>query len=280
MTLGDAIAEYLTDGSTVAFEGFSHLIPHAAAHEAIRQGRRELELVRMTPDLIYDQMVGMGCARRLVFSYAGNPGVGLLRRIRDAVENGWPRHIEICEHSHAALANCYVAAASGLPFMVFRGYRGVSLPEVNPDIRWVRCPFTGEELAAVRSINLDLAVIHAQKADRDGNVLVEGIVGMQKEAVFAARSAIATVEEIVDELDPQANACVLPKWTLNAVCAAPGGAHPSYAHGYYERDNAAYLDWDRISADRDTFLSWMREHVLRSAPEAFATRAARCRHIE
>ena len=277
MPLGEAIAEHLFDGAAVAFEGFSHLIPHAAAHEAIRQGFRDLALVRMTPDIVYDQMIGMGCARRVMFSYAGNPGVGLLRRIRDAVENGWPQPIEICEHSHAALANAYVAGASGLPFMAFRGYRGVDLPKVNPEIRWVQCPFTDEKLAAVRSVQLDLAIVHAQKADRQGNVLVEGIVGMQKEAVFAANRAIATVEEIVEELDSNSNACVLPSWTLDAICAVPGGAHPSYAHGYYGRDNASYREWDRISADRDIFLAWMRENVTEQTPDAFATRVAKLR---
>ena len=278
MSLGDAVAEHLFDGATVAFEGFSHLIPHAAAHEVIRQGFRNLVLVRMTPDLIYDQMIGMGCAHSVVFSYAGNPGVGLLRRMRDAIENGWPHPIEICEHSHAALANAYVAGASSLPFMVFRGYRGVDLPKVNSEIRWVQCPFTGEELAAVRSMFLDLAVVHAQKADHQGNVLVEGIVGMQKEAVFAAKRAVATVEEIVEELRTHSNACILPSWVLDAICVVPGGAHPSYAHGYYSRDNASYLEWNKISADRDSFLSWMRENVTQQTPDVFAARAAGFRY--
>ena len=281
MPLDDALAEFLADGMTVAFEGFSHLIPFAAAHEAIRQRRRNLDLVRMTPDLIYDQMIGMGCARRVVFSYAGNPGVGLLRRLRDAVENGWPGTIEISEHSHAALANAYVAGASGLPLAILRAYRGVDLPAMNRrEIRAVRCPFSGENLAAVRSVALDLAVIHAQKADRAGNVLVEGIVGVQKEAVLAAKSAIATVEEIVDDLRAHPNACILPNWTLNAVCVVPGGSHPSYADGYYERDNAAYRDWDGISADRDRFSSWMRENVLEQSPEVFADRASKFRNMQ
>ena len=281
MPLDDALAEFLSDGMTVAFEGFSHLIPYAAAHEAIRQKRSELDLVRMTPDLVYDQMIGMGCARRVKFSYAGNPGVGLLRRMRDAVENGWPAPIEISEHSHAALANAYVAGASGLPFAMLRAYRGVDLPAVNPqEIRTVCCPFSGETLAAVRAVELDLAIIHAQKADRAGNVLVEGIVGVQKEAVLAAKRAIVTVEEIVEELRGHPNACVLPSWTLNAICVVPGGSHPSYADGYYERDNTAYLDWDRISADRDDFVSWMRENVLEQTPEAFAERVRKFRNRE
>ncbi len=273
MPLPEAVAEALRDGDTVAFEGFTHLIPHAAAHEAIRQGRKELTLVRMTPDVVYDQMIGMGMARKLVFSYAGNPGVGLLRRLRDAVENGWPNRIEIEEHSHAAMANAYEAGAAGLPSAFFRGYLGAGLAEVNPNIRTVTCPFTGETLAAVPALRPDVSFIHAQKADRKGNVLVEGIVGVQKEAVLAARRAVVTVEEIVESFDDvHPNACILPHWTIAAISTVPGGAHPSYAHGYYERDNAAYLAWDRIAADREAFLDWMRRNVLDSTPDAFAAR--------
>ena len=271
--LPEAVAETLRDGDTVAFEGFTHLIPHAAAHEAIRQGRKDLTLVRMTPDVVYDQMIGMGMVRKLVFSYAGNPGVGLLRRLRDAVENGWPNRIELEEHSHAAMANAYEAGAAGLPSAFFRGYLGAGLAEVNPNIRTVTCPFTGETLAAVPALRPDVSFIHAQKADRKGNVLVEGIVGVQKEAVLAARRAVVTVEEIVESFDDvHPNACILPHWTIAAVCVVPGGAHPSYAHGYYERDNAAYLAWDRIAADREVFLDWMRRNVLDSTPDAFAAR--------
>lgn len=227
----------------------------------------------MTPDLIYDQMIGMGMARKLVFSYAGNPGVGLLRRLRDAVENGWPRALEIEEHSHAAMANAYEAGAAGLPCAVFRGYRGAELARVNPNIRSVVCPFTGETLAAVPALRPDVAFIHAQRADARGNVLVEGITGIQKEAVLAARRAVVTVEEVVDSfagLHP--NLCILPHWTVSAVCVVPGGAHPSYTHGYYERDNAAYLEWDAIAADRERFRAWMEANVMKSSPEAFADR--------
>lgn len=276
MSLRDAVAENLDHGHTVAFEGFTHLIPHAAAHEAIRQQFRDLTLVRMTPDVVYDQMIGMGMARKLVFSYAGNPGVGLLRRFRDAVENGWPNRPEILEHSHAAMANAYEAGAAGLPCAVFRGYRGAELAKVNPDISSVTCPFTGEELAAVPALRPDVSFIHAQKADRKGNVLIEGIVGIQKEAVLAARRSVVTVEEVVDDLAAHPNACVLPHWTVTAVCEVPGGAHPSYTHGYYSRDNASYLEWDRIAADRDTFLAWMKENVLEAQPETFA---GRVRHL-
>lgn len=271
-TLRDALADNLFDGDSVAFEGFTHLIPHAAAHEAIRQKRRDLTLIRMTPDLVYDQMIGMGCARKLIFSFAGNPGVGLLRRLRDAVENAWPHPIEIVEHSHAAMANAYEAGAAGLPFAVFRGYIGAELKQVNPEIKPITCPFTGEELAAVPSIRPDVGVIHAQKADRDGNVMIEGILGVQKEAVLASKRAIVTVEEIVDDLDPHPNACVLPHWTIDSIAHVPGGAHPSYAQGYYARDNKAYIDWDPVAADREAFLKWMDENVLSVGPEVFAGR--------
>ncbi len=229
----------------------------------------------MTPDLIYDQMIGMGMAKKLVFSYAGNPGVGLLRRLRDAVENGWPNRPEIEEHSHAAMANAYEAGAAGLPCAIFRGYRGAELKRVNPNIKTVACPFTGEDLAAVPAIRPDVAIIHAQKASQRGDVLIEGIIGVQKEAVLAAKRAIVTVEEIVPDFDDvHPNACILPRWTVTTIAVTPGGAHPSYAHGYYERDNAAYLGWDEISADRAKFAEWVKANVLDVGPEIFATRVA------
>src|SRR5512143_1787269 len=233
-SLAEAIKSAVQDGDTVALEGFTHLIPHAAAHEIIRQGRKGLTLVRMTPDLIYDQLIGMGCAKKLVFSWGGNPGVGSLHRLRDAVENGWPHPLAIEEHSHAAMANAYEAGAANLPFAVFRGYRGNDLPKVNPKIKYVPCPFTGEILAAVPAIRPDVAIIHAQKADAAGNVLIEGIVGVQKQAVLAAKRSIVTVEERVDDLRaPGPNAVILPSWTISAICVVPGGAYPSYAQGYY-----------------------------------------------
>ena len=273
MSLREAVATHLEDGMTAAFEGFTHLMPYAAAHEAIRQKRRDLTVVRMTPDVIYDQMIGMGCVSKMVFSYAGNPGVGLLRRLRDSLENGWPHRIEIVEHSHAALAHAYEAGASKLPFAVLRGYVGADLPKVNPEIREITCPFTGEVLAAVPAINPDVTFIHALKADRKGNILIEGIEGVQKEAVLAARRAVVTVEEVVDGFDAHPNALVLPHWTVDAVIHVPGGAHPSYAHGYYPRDNAAYIEWDGIAADRDVFLAWMEENVLAVEEGVFAHRA-------
>jgi glutaconate CoA-transferase subunit A len=277
-SLAEAVSENLGDGDHAAFEGFTHLIPTAAVHEAIRQGRKDLTLIRMTPDLAYDQMVGMGMARKLIFSYVGNPGVGLLRRVRDAVENGWPHPVEMEEHSHAGMANAYEAGAAGLPCAIFRGYRGAGLAEVNPNIRHIECPFTGERLAAIPSIRPDVTFIHAQKADRKGNVLVEGIVGIQKEAVLAARRAVVTVEEVVDNFDDlHPNLTVLPHWTISSVAVVPGGSHPSYTHGYYERDNASYLAWDEIAADRDRFREWMDKNVLRSSPEDFARRVENLR---
>lgn len=273
LPLAEAVRRNLGDGDTVAFEGFTHLIPHAAAHEAIRQGFRDLTLLRMTPDIVYDQMIGMGMARKVIFSYAGNPGVGLLRRMRDAIENQYPRAIETVEHSHSAMAQAYEAGAAGLPLAVFRGYKGADLPRVNPDIRSITCPYTGEELATVPAHRPDVTFIHAQKANARGDVLVEGIIGVQKEAALAARRVVVTVEEVVDDfagLHP--NLCILPHWTINAIAVVPGGAHPSYAHGYYARDNAAYLEWDKISADRELFAAWMEEHVLAATPDVFAER--------
>ena len=271
ISLADAIADNLRDGDTLAMEGFTHLIPYAAAHEIIRQGRRDLFLIRMTPDLIYDQLIGVGAARGMKFSWGGNPGVGSLHRFRDAVENQWPRPLEIEEHSHAAMANAYEAGAANLPFAMLRGYIGADLPKVNPNIKSVTCPFTGEVLAAVPAIRPDVSVIHALRADRKGNVLLEGIVGVQKEAVLAARRSIVTVEEIVDELNPPSpNSVVLPGWAISAVCHVPGGAFPSYAHGYYPRSNAFYIAWDEIARDRDSFEAWIKENVMNATPEDFA----------
>jgi glutaconate CoA-transferase, subunit A len=264
--LREAIAANVRDGDVVALEGFTHLIPFAAGHEIIRQGRRELTLVRLTPDLIYDQMIGAGCARKLVFSWGGNPGVGSLHRFRDAVEHGWPRPLVLEEHSHAAMASAFHAGAAGLPFATLRGYAGSDLRDVNPSIRSITCPFTGEELAAVPSLRPDVAVVHAQRADRDGNVLLEGIVGVQKEAVLSATRSVVTVEEVVDDLAaPSPNSVILPAWAVDAVAVAPRGAAPSYAHGYYDRDNAFYQEWDAISRDRNRFRTWLREHVQESA---------------
>ena len=264
-TLAEAVAALVGDGDCVAMEGFTHLIPHAAGHEIIRQGRRQLTLARLTPDVVSDQLIGMGCVSTLVFSWAGNPGVGSLHRFRDAVERAWPAPLALEEHSHAGLTARYVAGASGLPFGVLRGYAGTSLAEVAHTVAWVECPFTGERLAAVPALNPDVTVIHAQQADPAGNVMLWGISGVQKESVLAARRSLVTVEELVERLEPRAGAVVLPSWAVTAVAVVPGGAHPSYAAGYSERDNAFYEDWDRISRDRDEFLRWMADRVLGSA---------------
>jgi glutaconate CoA-transferase, subunit A len=276
MSLAAGVEATVRDGDTVAMEGFTHLIPHAAGHEVIRQRRKNLTLIRMTPDLIYDQLIGMGCAAKLLFSWGGNPGVGSLHRMRDAIENGWPNPLAYEEHSHAAMANAYEAGAAGLPCAIFRGYVGADLPKVNPTIKSIVCPFTGETLAAIPSIRPDVAVIHAQKADRAGNVFLEGIVGVQKQAVLAAKRSLVTVEEIVEDFGERStNAVILPSWTVTAIALVPGGAHPSYAHGYYKRDNAYYKAWDAISRERDGFLAWMKANVLEQGPETFTKYARR-----
>jgi glutaconate CoA-transferase subunit A len=267
LSLAEAAEALVHDGDVVALEGFTHLIPHAAGHELIRQGRRDLTLVRMTPDLVYDQLIGMGCARKLVFSWGGNPGVGSLHRLRDAVERDWPAPLELEEHSHAGMAAAYAAGASNLPFGTLRGYAGTDLAE-RTTVKWVDCPFTGERLAAVRAIRPDVGIVHAQQADRSGNVQLWGITGVQKETVLASARSLVTVEEIVGELVPRPGAVVLPGWAITAVAPAPHGAHPSYAHGYYERDNAFYVGWDEISRDRNRFADWMQRNVLEAAVTA------------
>jgi len=264
LPLSAAIEEYVADGACIALEGFTHLIPFAAGHEIVRQARRRLHLVRMTPDLVYDQLIGMGCASRLTFSWGGNPGVGSLHRLRDAVEKGWPSPLELDEHTHAGMAAAYCAGAARLPFGMLRGYIGTDLTEANPRIRSVECPFTGERLAAVPAINPDVTILHAQRADREGNVALHGIVGAQREAALAARSLVITVEEIVESLPPAMNSIVLPHWVVHAVAHCPGGAYPAYAQGYYGRDNAFYQRWDAIARERDGFLAWMQRHVLGS----------------
>jgi glutaconate CoA-transferase subunit A len=264
--LSEAIAGLVHDGDTVALEGFTHLIPFAAGHELIRQGKRDLTLVRMTPDLIYDQLIGMGCAKKLVFSWGGNPGVGSLHRLRDAVEREWPQPLELEENSHAGMAAAYAAGAANLPFGILRGYAGTDLVGRTGSLAWITCPFTGEQLAAVRAHRPDVGIVHAQRADAVGNVQIWGITGVQKETVLASARSLVTVEEIVRELEPRPGAIVLPSWAVTAVSVAPRGAHPSYVHDYYDRDNLFYRDWDAISRDRDTFRAWMGEHVLAAPP--------------
>jgi glutaconate CoA-transferase subunit A len=261
VSLTEAVAELVHDGDSVALEGFTHLIPFAAGHELLRQGRRDLELIRMTPDLLYDQMIGVGAARRLVFSYGGNPGVGSLHRFRDAVENGWPNPLELEEHSHAGMANRYAAGASDLPFAILRGYAGTDLV-AHTTVRFIECPFTGERLAAVPALRPDVAIVHAQEADEAGNVQLWGIPGVQKEAALAATRSLVTVERIVERLEPRPGSVVIPGWALDFIAAAPGGSRPSYSQGITERDNEFYRAWDEISRDRDRFCAWMDEHVF------------------
>lgn len=261
-TLRDAIAALLPDGSVVAMEGFTHLIPFAAGHEVIRQQKRDLTLIRMTPDVIYDQMIGMGCAEKLVFSWGGNPGVGSLHRLRDAIENEYPGPLEIEEHSHAGMTARYAAGASGLPFGVLRGYVGTDLDRFT-NVAEITCPFTGEELRAVPAINPDVTVIHAQQADRQGNIGMWGITGVQREVSLAAARVIVTVEEVVDDLTVTGpNHVVLPSWTIDAIAHVPRGSHPSYSMGYTTRDNVFYTGWDDISRDRDAFTAWMDRFVM------------------
>lgn len=261
-TLRDAVEDLIPDGSSVAMEGFTHLIPFAAGHEVIRQGKSDLTLIRMTPDVIYDQMIGMGCATRLVFSWGGNPGVGSLHRLRDSVEHGYPNEVELEEHTHAGMATRYAAGASGLPFGTLRGY-------VDSDLRGhtraaaVKCPFTGEELTAVPALNPDVAVLHAQQADRDGNVGLWGITGVQREVALASTRVIVTVEEVVDELSHGGpNSAVLPSWILDAIVEVPRGSHPSYSMGYTTRDNLFYTRWDAIARDRELFNRWVERFIL------------------
>jgi glutaconate CoA-transferase subunit A len=267
-TLHDAVATHVHDGDTVALEGFTHLIPFAAGHEIIRQGRTNLTLVRMTPDIIYDQLIGMGCATKLIFSWAGNPGAGSLHRFRDAVENGFPHELLMEEHSHAGMATRFATSASGLPFGILRGYAGTDLVSVTENIRFVKCPFTGESLAAVPSLDLDVGIICAQQADRTGNVMLWGISGVQKETVLGARRSIVLVEEVVESFSPRVNGVVLPNWVVDTIAVVPFGSFPSYAQDYSERANAFYAHWESISRDRDVFHSWMTEHVLKKSDHA------------
>jgi glutaconate CoA-transferase, subunit A len=263
-TLPAAVTELVRDGDSVALEGFTHLIPFAAGHELLRQGRRDLELIRMTPDILYDQMIGMGAARKLVFSYGGNPGVGSLHRFRDAIEHGWPRPIELEEHSHAGMANRYAAGAARLPFAVMRGYVGTDL-EARTTVKPIICPYTGERLVAVAALAPDVAIVHAQEADREGNVQLWGIPGVQKEAVLAAARSLVTVERIVDRLEPRPGGIVIPEWVIDAVAHAPAGSRPSYSLGITARDNDFYRFWDQVSRDRGGFTEWMQTHVLDGA---------------
>jgi glutaconate CoA-transferase, subunit A len=274
LPLKEAIAATVRDGDSVALEGFTHLIPFAAGHEIIRQQRRNLHLIRMTPDLIYDQLIGMGCASRLTFSWGGNPGVGSLHRLRDAVERGWPHPLALTEFTHAQLALAYQAGASGMTCAVMPRHAESDLEHVpGTSLRMLRCPFTDQPLTAVPAVNPDVTVLHAQQIDAEGNVLLRGIVGAAKDAAMAARRVLVTVEERVARLEADMNALVLPAWLISAASIVPGGAYPSYAQGYYPRDNRFYLEWDEIARDRAAFTAWMERHVLGLRDHAALLRA-------
>jgi glutaconate CoA-transferase, subunit A len=260
MSLRDAVARHVHDGDIVVIEGFTHLISFAAGHEIIRQRRRDLTLCRLTPDLIYDQMIAAGCAKKLVFSWAGNPGVGSLHAFRRAAEGGT---LELEEYSHFGMVARFSAGAARLPFWALRDYAGTDLPKANPRIKSVTCPYTGEALATVPALNPDVAIVHAQRADAQGNTQIWGLLGVQKEAAFASLRVIVVVEELVDETvirsDP--NRTLIPASIVHAVVVEPWGAHPSYAQGYYDRDNDFYVAWDGISRDGRSLDRFLDEFV-------------------
>jgi glutaconate CoA-transferase subunit A len=262
VSMKNAIAAHVQDGDTVVIEGFTHLICFAAGHEIIRQRRRDLTLARLTPDLIYDQLIAAGCASKLVFSWAGNPGAGSLHAFRRAVEKGTPP-LEIEEYSHFGMVARMSAGAARLPFWVMRNYMGTDLPKANPLIRTVTCPYTGELLATVPALNPDVTVIHAQRSDQFGNAQVWGLLGVQKEAAFASKRVIVVVEEVVDQAviraDP--NRTLIPGMIVDAVVVEPWGCHPSYAQGYYDRDNDFYVAWEDISRDPTALERYLDEYV-------------------
>ncbi len=263
LTMQQAMSRFVHDGDSVVMEGFTHLIPFAAGHELIRQRRQNLTLIRLTPDLIFDQMIAAGCARKLFFSWAGNPGVGSLYAFRRAVEQGIPAPLELEEYSHFGLALRLQAGAAGVPFLPTRNFAGSDLPRVNPNIRRVTCPHSGEELWSVPALNPDVAILHAQRADEEGNTQVWGLVGVHKEAAFASHRVIVVVEEIVSQevirRDP--NRTLIPGFRVNAVVHEPFGAHPSFVQGYYDRDNAFYERWDEISREADGLRRYLDESV-------------------
>jgi len=261
MSLGEAIARFVHDGDTLYAAGFTHLIPFAAGHEIIRQRKTDLILARATPDVIYDQMIAAGCARKMIFSYSGNPGVGSLRVIRREMEAG---RLEFEEYSHFAMITRLAAGASGLPFLPMRSTGSDDLARANPQYRTVRCPYTGVDLVTVPALRPDVAIIHAQRADRNGNAQFWGIIGEQKEAALASQRVILTVEEIVDEsvIRSDPNRTLIPDFIVSAVCEAPFAAHPSYTQGYYDRDNPFYIAWDGISENREATHRWLDEWVF------------------
>jgi glutaconate CoA-transferase subunit A len=261
--MDEAIRRFVHDGDVIVIDGFTHLICFAAAHEIIRQRRRDLTVCRLTPDVIYDQLIGAGCVQRLVFSWAGNPGAGPLYALRRAVEQGIPKAIELEEYSHYGMVARLTAGAAKLPFYPLRNYLGSDLPRVNPLIKTITCPFTGEELAAVPALNPDTAIIHAQRADENGNAQIWGLIGVQKEAAFASRNTIVVAEEIVSEsvIRSDPNRTLIPGMIVSAVVHEPFGCHPSYAQGFYDRDNDFYVRWREISQNEALFDRYLEEWV-------------------
>jgi glutaconate CoA-transferase subunit A len=263
MTMSEAVKKFVNDGETVYMAGFTHLIPHSAGQEIIRQKKKNLILCRPTPDLVYDQMIAGGCARKVVFSWAGNPGVGPLRAFRRAVEQSYPNKIEIEEYSHFSMISRVAAGAMNLPFMPVKSLRGSDLLRNNPNIKIMNSPYEGEEIAVVPPLNPDVSIIHAQRADKNGNVQVWGITGDHREAAFSARKVIVSVEEIVDDYvtrsDP--NRTLIPDFMVNALVEEPWAAHPSYAQGYYDRDNDFYIEWDKISKEASTLEKYLDDWV-------------------
>jgi len=270
LSLKEAIAEYVHDGMSVAIEGFTAFICFAAGHEIIRQHLRDLTLIRMTPDLVYDQMVAAGVARKMVFSYLGNPGVGPLHCLRRAVEKGIPAPLELEEYSHYGMVGRYIAGATRLPFFPLQSYLGSDMPRVNDQIQVVESPYGNGKVAVVPPLYPDVAIIQAQRADKQGNTHLWGLLGVQKEVAFASHKVIIVVEEIVDEAviraDP--NRTLIPGLIVDAVVQVPYGAHPSYVQGYYDRDNAFYLQWDALSRDPDQVQAWLDEWVYSVADHA------------
>lgn len=263
-TMAAAVREHIRDGDSIIIEGFTHLISFAAGHEIIRQRLRDLTACRLTPDLIYDQMIGAGCIRKMVFSWAGNPGAGPLYAFRRAVEEGIPHAVHLEEYSHYGMVARLTAGASKLPFFPLRDFYASDLPVANPRIRTVDCPFTGERLAAVPALNPDVAIIHVQRADAFGNAQIWGLVGVQKEAAFASKRVIVVAEQIVDErvIRSDPNRTLIPGFLVNAVVHEPFGCHPSFAQGYYDRDNAFYVSWRDISRNVDSFERYLDEWVF------------------
>ncbi len=263
-TMSDAIAKYVHNGDTIAIEGFTAFICFAAAHEILRQKLEGLTICRMTPDLIYDQMVAAGCVKKMIFSYLGNPGVGSLHCIRRAIENDIPNKIEIEEYSHLGMIGRYMAGAAGLPFFPLKSYLGADIAEVNPNICFVDDPYRKGRVAVVPALNPDVAIIHAQRCDRQGNTQLWGLIGMQKEVAFAAKHVIVVVEEIVleDVIRSDPNRTLIPHIVVDSVVHQPYGAHPSYVQGYYDRDNKRYLAWEKISRDQVAAEAWLEDWIF------------------